>query len=460
MRAKPAQITLEQWNERYAQLREQGMRESFFGGPLSRHVADGDTRLLQLRLDNSTAALALWNLLLSENDRLRRYRADGKKLIATMKDLGTVPVMAYSLDNLAAFYPDGAWWTPCLMEQHEGLFELAAQYGLDESYCPVRAMLAAFVNGEHFPRPDLIVSSAGAICDDFSAIAQQLEHLGFDIHWWEIPHRRTPGPDETAVRLPGGITAPASQVRFVRGELQRLRGLLENTAGEPLTDERLAAGIEKANRFRQRLAEIRTLAYTAPTAPMGGLEMLIAEMLALHYCSDYQAAMDVLGQLLAEIVRRIEQNTGVLAQEAARIFWVNPVADLRAMNLLEDCGGRICGTEYLFSHTLDLIPDNIDPMEALARTALADPMVGSTLDRTRRIENDIRRFGAEGVILSRIPGASHCAYESALIGETLRRSMRLPVIEIEVPSLCDAVEPTLRTRLEALVETIKQRRQP
>jgi benzoyl-CoA reductase/2-hydroxyglutaryl-CoA dehydratase subunit BcrC/BadD/HgdB len=460
MMTKPAQITLRQWDRRYEELKAAGLREPFFGGPLSRHVTDGDTRLRQLKLDNSEAALGLWNLLLSENQRLRQYRADGRKIIATMKDLGTVPVMVYSLDNLVAFYPDGVWWTPCLMEQHEGLFELAARYGLDESYCPVRAMLAAFVNAAHFPRPDLIVSSAGAICDDFSAIAQQVEHMGFDIHWWEMPHRRNPQPNEPAVQLGVDLAAPQAQVSFVRRELQRVGGLLEAAAGQRLTEERLTAGIAKANRFRRLLGEIRELAYTAPRAPMGGLEMLIAEMLALHYCSDYQAAMDVLEQLQREITMRVSRDTGVLAKDAARIFWINPVADLRAMNLLEDCGGRICGTEYLFSHTLDVITEDIDPMEALARTALADPMAGSTVDRTRRIEAEIRRFGAEGVILSRIPGASHCAYESALIGEALRKSMHVPVVEIEVPSLCDAAEPTLRTRLEALVETIKQRRQP
>lgn len=458
MMIKPAQITMQQWDRRYEQLKAAGLSEPFFGGPLSRHVTDGDTRLRHLKLDNSGAALGLWNLLLSENARLRQYRAGGQKIIATMKDLGTVPVMVYSLDNAVAFYPDGAWWTPCLMEQNEGLFELAAQYGLDESYCPVRAMLAAFVNEEHFPRPDLAISSAGAICDDFSAIAQQLEHLGFAIHWWEIPHRRKPQPNEAAVLLGTDLAAPQSQVSFVRRELGRVRNLLEETAGAALTDEMLAEGVWKANRFRRLLGEIRELAYTAPTAPMGGLEMLIAEMLALHFCSDYNAALNVLETLLREIRERVEQDSGVLPTDAARIFWINPVADLRVMNLLEGCGGRVCGTEYLFSHTLDVIAEDIAPMEALARTALADPMVGSTIDRTRRIETEIRRFGAEGVILSRIPGASHCAYETTLIGEHLRRSLHLPVVEIEVPSLCDAAEPTLRTRLEALVETIKQRR--
>ena len=131
--------------------------------------------------------------------------------------------MAFSFENLAAFYPDGAWWTPCIMEQNEGLFELAEKYGLDESYCPVRAMLAAFINEEHFPKPDLLISSTGAVCDDFSAIAQRLEQLGFAIHWWEIPNRRTPSDNEQTVLLPTGVTAPPSQVAFIRHELQTIR---------------------------------------------------------------------------------------------------------------------------------------------------------------------------------------------------------------------------------------------
>ena len=107
MNDAPRRITLDEWDRRYAKLRAAGLREPKYSGPLSRHVADGDLRLLKLRMDNSAASLRLWNFLLSEEDRLRRSVASGKKLVGTMKDLGTVPVMAYSLDNLVAFYPDG-----------------------------------------------------------------------------------------------------------------------------------------------------------------------------------------------------------------------------------------------------------------------------------------------------------------------------------------------------------------
>jgi hypothetical protein len=164
----------------------------------------------------------------------------------------------------------------------------------------------------------------------------------------------------------------------------------------------------------------------------------------------------VLDELLVETKRRSHAGTGVLAGDAVRVFWVNPVADLRVMNLLEDVGGRVCGTEYMFSHALDTIPEDLPPMEALARAALADPMVGSPADRAERICADIGSFGAQALVVSQIPGASHCALEGSVIGDIVRRQLEIPVLEIEVPPITDAVEPTLMTRLEALIETVRE----
>ncbi len=458
MTETPRQITLEQWDREYGRLREAGMTEPAYGGPLGRHVADGDTRLQKLRYDNSPAALRLWNFLLTEEDRLRAARDNGKKLVGAMKDLGTVPVMAYSLDSLVAFYPDGAWWIPCVMELNAGLLQIADSLGIDESFCPVRAMLGAFVTEAHFPIPDLLTCSVGATCDDFSAIAQRLNGLGHRILWWEIPHRRAPDPGEEAVTLPGGFSAPKSQVESVKSELSRVRAALEEAAGRPLDDRMLMNGIAEANRVRRLLGRLRRLAFTAPLCPMPALEMLIAEMLAIHFCSDRDATILVLEELLDEVSRRVAAGTGHLSADAARIFWVNPVADLQVMNLLEECGGRVCGTEYLFAHALDAIPTALPPMEALARMALADPMVGSATDRAARIVADLRRFGAEAVLISRIPGASHCALEGEIIGAIVREQCDVPVLEIEVPSITDATQATLSTRIEGLVETIKEKR--
>ncbi|MGB2861925.1 MAG: 2-hydroxyacyl-CoA dehydratase family protein [Sedimentisphaerales bacterium] len=454
----PKRITLQEWDLRYKQLEKAGTYEPDYGGPLSRHVEDGDQRLLKLRYDNSAAALRLWNFLLTEEDRLHKARAAGKKIVGTMKDLGTVPVMAYCFENIVAFYPDGAWWIPCVMELGAGLLQIADSLGIDESFCPVRAMLGAFVTGAHFPIPDMLVCSVGATCDDFSAIAQRLNGLGHPIFWWEIPHRRNPEPDETAVNLPGGFSAPKCQVEFVKSQLERIKTTLEGLAGEKLDERKLSAGINKANQVRKYLTELRQLAFTAKRCPLPALEMLIAEMLAIHFCSDRQETIEVLKELLDEVTSRVRDGKGILDAEAARIFWVNPVADLQVMNLLEDCGGRICGTEYLFTHALDIIPEDLPPLEALAQMALADPMAGSSIDRAKRICGDICLFGAEAVLISRIPGASHCALEGRVISEIVREKFDIPVLEIEVPPVTDSMRPTVRTRLEALVETVKARR--
>ncbi|OHB84771.1 MAG: hypothetical protein A2Z38_08120 [Planctomycetes bacterium RBG_19FT_COMBO_48_8] len=455
----PKRITLEEWDLRYEQLAKSGTRQPNYGGPLSRHVEDGDQRLLKLRYDNSAAALRLWNFLLTEEDRLHEARAAGRKIVGTMKDLGTVPVMAYCFENIVAFYPDGAWWIPCVMELGAGLLQIADSLGIDESFCPVRAMLGAFVTGAHFPIPDILICSVGATCDDFSAIAQRLNGMGHPIFWWEIPHRRSPEPDEKAVNLPGGFSAPKYQVEFVKSQLERIKAALEELTGEKLDERKLAAGIKKANQVRRYLAELRQLAFTAELCPMPALEMLIAEMLAIHFCSDRQETINVLKELLDEVTSRVRSGKGILDTGAAKIFWVNPVADLQVMNLLEDCGGRICGTEYLFTHALDTIPEDLPPLEALAQMALADPMAGSSIDRAERICRDIRRFGAEAVLISRIPGASHCALEGRVIGGIVREKFDIPILEIEVPPVTDSMRQTVLTRLQALVETVKARRQ-
>ena len=456
MNDMPRRITLHEWDARYVALRDAGMTEPAYGGPLRRHVLNGDRRLLSLRFDNSAAALRLWNFLLTEEDRLHAARAGGKKIVGAMKDLGTVPVMAYSLPELVTFYPDGAWWLPCIMEFGTGLLEIADRLGAGDSFCPVRAMLGAFAGQAHFPIPDLLISSVGATCDDFSAIAQRLTDLGHPILWWEMPHRRAPEPGEAAVVLPGGTKAAAAQVAVVRAGLEQVRLALESCAGRRLEDAALSAGIRAANRIRCVLNALREAVYGATVCPLPALEMQVAEMLALHFCSDRDECLLVLEALLTEARERVARGVGVMPADAVRVFWVNPVADLRAMNLVEDCGAAICGTDYLFYHALERIPEELPPMEALARTALADSMAGAAGERAARIVREMQRFNGEALVVSRIPGASHCATEGARIREAVDRQLGRLSVEIEVSPVCDAGDAVLRSRLDALVEVARQ----
>jgi hypothetical protein len=63
------------------------------------------------------------------------------------------------------------------------------------------------------------------------------------------------------------------------------------------------------------------------------------------------------------------------------------------------------------------------------------------------------------VVVSRIPGASHCPWEGAVIRQHVAEQTGLPVVEVEVPPVCDALLPVLRTRLQAVMEMARARRE-
>lgn len=458
---KPERVGVDQLDTAFRIYSQAGVRFPPYCVPVGSYVVtESDFRLRQLALDNSPASIKLWNFLLSEEARLHRAHQDGFKLVACMKDLGTAPILAYASAHIRAFYPDGTWWTPCLMELSDALFAVADGCGVGPAFCPVRAMLGAFINGEHFPMPDLCICAVGAICDDFSAIAQRLEHMGQKVHWWELPRRRMPSRGEPAVPLPGGMVAPVAQVRFLRAQFEVMFDQLRRLVpGESLSAAALAASIRRANRVRRILRELRTLVFTAPLAPLPALEELIAEMLVIHFCSDPDECAAVLEAVLDEVRARVHTGvTPVPFANRGRLVIVNPVPDLRLLNLIEDIGLRVCGTDYMFTHALEEVPETLDPFDALARAALADPMIGPASERAARVVETVRRVQADAVIVIRIPGASHCAWEGAAIREHVMAHAQVPVLELEVPSVIDPVLGSLKTRLEALAETIQARR--
>jgi len=453
----PARISLHDWDLRYASWSARGLRQTPHGGRLSQHVADSESRLQELLLDHSTAALRLWDFVLGESQRLFAAETAGKPLVATMRDVGVASVIAASLPDAVVFRPDAAWCMPLSMETGVCDALVADRCGIDASFCPARSVLGAMLSNVHFPPPRLLVCSAGAACDDFTAIAQRLESLGHPVCWWEMPRRRNPASAEPAISLPAACTAPASQVAFVRGQLGQLVARLEQAGSARLDDSALFRGISAANRLRRLLGELLAAVAAAPRCPLPALETAMAELLAIHGCSDRDEAAAILENLLEEVRRRMDRGEGVVPDDAVRVFWVNPVVDLSVLNLLEQCGGRLCGSDCLFCQAAEPIPDDLPPLEALARSALADPVVGPLADRARRICERAIAARAEVVVISRIPAARHCALDALPLRRMIGRRLDVPVVQITVPSEAWTLRTNLRPRLQGLIESARRR---
>lgn len=405
-----------------------------YQGTLQRHLEGGDLRLSHLSFHLSPASHDLWNFLMTEEERIKDLRSAGKTIIGALKDLGTIPILVNAYQQAVAFYPDGAWWLPCFKEQRTALLPVAESLGAGEGLCPVRAMLAAFELGCHFPIPDLLFCSTGAICDDFKALAQRLVERGHPIHYWEIPHVRE-AEEEEALSLTTGLRVPTLLRDLVRDELRRVATILDAQTGEQVTEENIRAAIQRSNRVRRLLARIRASA-------LPSLERLVCEMMALHYCSDYE--------LCEAVLSRVAEEAETLTPDPALkpVFWINPVADLRVMNLVEEAGGRLCGTDFMFGHALAPLEEAGDPFDTLARMALSDPMAGTTRARMKTCLEEAKQCDAKGIIVSRIPGASHCAFEASMLASL----SDLPLLEIEVSSLTDSYAPALMTRLQGFME--------
>jgi hypothetical protein len=394
-------------------------------------------RLLKLAYHLSPASHDLWSFLMTEEERLHDARAEGKTIVGAMKDLGTVPILVDAFENAVAFYPDGAWWLPCFKEQQTRLLEVADALGIGDGFCPVRAMLGAFELKCHFPIPDLLFCSTGATCDDFKAIAQRLVERGHAIQFWQMPHVRDADDGETSTRLPNGRRVPTVLVDVVENELAKITQTLSAHLGEAMTDEKLREAIRRSNRVRKLLSRIRN-------GNLPSLERLICEMLAIHYCSDYALCEKVLTRLADE------SDTLTADTTLKPVYWINPVADIRMMNVLEDAGGRLCGTDFMFTHALTPLDETLPPLCALAEMALQDPLTAPTSARMQACIQDAQRRHAKGIIVSRIPGASHCAFEMS----ALERMTDLPVLEIEVASVTDSYAPSLLTRIQAFIENV------
>ncbi|HOA05825.1 MAG TPA: double-cubane-cluster-containing anaerobic reductase [Candidatus Fermentibacter daniensis] len=423
----------------------------------------GDTLLRRLRFDDSSAALRLWAFLFSEKDRLFLAKEHGLKIVATMKDLGQVPVITYAWPEALTFYADELWWAPCFSEEPH-LLDEAARLGAGEDLCYVRAALGAMVTLDYFPKPDLCIAGVGACCDDFSAVMQLIEGLGIKVHWWEMASRlddRSWAPGEEFRTTPfGGMPYQASAARFVEGQLRGIARAMEEMTGRTASESDLERSRTMFNGLRSRIAELRNLVYSAKRPPMPGLEMLLAEFIGIHTCSEPDESVEVLDDLLATVRSRLDSGTSPFDDDPLRVYWVMPPTDASLVTQLEDLGACVTGSEYMITHSyLPLAPDK-NIFAAVAENCMDDLMLGSAHMRASRIAAEARRFGAEGVIVSSIFGASHCPHEEKILVEVLEKEAGLPVLAFDVPYSPGRLSEQVAGRMEGFTEVLRSRRAP
>lgn len=460
---KPKKISLREWSSQFKKIDDEVIEKyTYYGNkewgvylsPPATFMVYGTRELNRLKFDNSLASLRLWGFVFNESERLFRAKQIGKKVIATMGDLGTIPVIALSFPNCVPFYPECIWWTPFFNESTV-LLDMATKLGAPEAACFSRATLAAFHKRAFFPRPDLVFASTGASCDDYSCIMQLVEDLGYNPVWIEIPFRRRSRSYFVAddyARTEYGIDYPKRFETYLTDEYERVWQKMVELTG---VDNRnyLTEGIKKANRLRALVEKIKKLSFEAEVAPFPGLELMTIEFGNLHGYADFDEWLDIIEMVYKTIERRVQKREAVLSRDAIPIAWVSPSADPFLLNLVEDMGCRIVATEYVINQALVQIEEDLDPLRALARSFLNASLIGSTAQRVKRIMKGVEEGRISGVLVTNMLGCSHCAMETRLIQQMLGE---VPVLSIDVPAPFGITEQ-IKSRIAAFVEMLRER---
>lgn len=454
---KPNKITLAEWSKQFRLIDAATIKKYIYYknvewgvylSPPATFMVYGARELKRLKLDNSMACLRLWGFVFNETERLFRARQAGKKVIATLGDLGTVPVIVQAFPNCIAFYPECIWWTPFFKESTE-LLETAHALGIPEAACFSKAALAAFYKRAYFPIPDLIFASTGATCDDYSCVAQLIEDLGHDINWLEVPLRRK-WRSYFADNEYENKEYPARFEGYLIEEYKKVwQKMVELTGVNELV--LLEKSIKKTNRLRKLVEAIKKLSFEAEVAPLPGLELMTIEFGNLYGYADIDEWLDIIEMVYSMVKERVEKNIGVLKSDAVPIAWVTPSADPLLLNLVEELGGRVAATEYVINQALVNIEEGFEPYRALARSFLQASLIGSTEERIRRIIEGVKEKKIAGVLITNMLGASHCAMETRLIEQMIKD---VPVLSIDVPAPFGITEQ-MKTRIAAFLETIR-----
>jgi len=460
----PKKIGFNTWSSQFENIPDEIIKKykyynndewGIYLSPPATFMVYGARELKRLKFDNSLEALRMWGFVFNETERLFRARQINKKIIATMGDLGTVPILVLSFPDCVPFYPECLWWIPFFKESTE-LLDTASKLGLPEATCFSRVVVSTFYKKAYFPKPDLILASTGASCDDYSCVMQLVEDMGYEIMWTEIPYRKNPDfllnkpRPQDYEKTQQGLPYPRIMEDYIVQEYHRIWQRLFKLTGVN-NPHRLAEIIKKVNQLRSLVAEIKQLNAAAEITPLPGLEMMTIEFGNLYGYADFDEWLDIVQMIHNMVKKRVEKGIGVLKKDAIPIAWITPSADPYLLNLVEDLGCRIIETEYVINQAMVQIEENIEPMKALARSFINGSLIGSPAERVINIKEKIAKKIIKGVLITNMLGASHCAMETRVIEKLLGS---VPVLSLDVPAPF-GITQQMKTRIEAFVEIIR-----
>lgn len=230
-------------------------------------------------------------------------------------------------------------------------------------------------------------------------------------------------------------------------ELYRLRALLEQELGNKVTEESLRAAIKQYNQVRRQIIEIFSL--NKGDIPMlTGCEASIA-VDTIGFEADLPGYVERMKQVVS-----FARDRGGIAPRPRILLTGCPTTCKKVLEVIEEsavvaamenCGGY---------KTLNMVDEDGDPMEALARASLkiACPCMSPNRRRFELLAELIREYKIDGVIDLTWHACHLFNIESYSLGKYIKNELGVPFLQIET-DYSESDRNWIRLRVEAFVET-------
>jgi benzoyl-CoA reductase/2-hydroxyglutaryl-CoA dehydratase subunit BcrC/BadD/HgdB len=292
---------------------------------------------------------------------------------------------------------------------------------------------------DYFPKPEILVTTS-FFCDGKVKTNEILSILN----------------DREALLLQVPATIDADSLRYVETQLREIHRRIGEAVGQRPDEDRLKEAVRSSNRARRSHAQMLKLLKHRP-APWGGRELVSFSINSL-WLSGNEVKERLNDAFAKEMERKIE--TGDLEPERHRLYWFAWIPTYRSdvFDILKENAVAVPLCE-----TFDLYWDEMDeekPFEALALRCLKNPFVGPGARRTERLEKIRDDFHLDGAMLFATPACRHSNTAHRLLRDSLAEwDLPFFLLEMDINDPRSHAPGPTRTRLEAFIELLEQRKQ-
>jgi len=253
--------------------------------------------------------------------------------------------------------------------------------------------------------------------------------------WWDTL-RETTGKPLIFVNTPRVMetrAVPDYYLAFAREEIRLAIAEMEKVLGIEISLDKLAQAVHQSDQvvlYWQKILELQK----AVPAPMG-LSDLGNALFVLIVLAGAGEGADLMKKIYEETAQRVEAGTGILKKEEEkhRLLWMNIPFwhNLKIFGYFEDRGCVFPMADYCSYIWGATRLDSPDPLESLARKALAGELNTSVDAHIDRMIEDIHAYGIDGVVVHSNKSCRVLSVGALDAVQAIRERLGIPVLMLD-----------------------------